>query len=381
MIAGVTLSVVGFATFLLMPQFIEAAVADLRYSEQQAGILSSAVMVGSTLAAIAACAWVRRTSWRMVGSISLIGLLLCNGASMAVHDFAAFIGLQGIGGFCGGSLYSLSLTVLSDGRRPERYFAYAIGAQTVYQIVGLAAGPFLIHHGGVNSILAVFAALCLAGLLVIGFVPIHGRIPRVAVSSAGLLSRPVLLALAGCFLYYVNIGAYWTYIERIGVAAGLGLSAISNGLAFGTAASMAGVLLASWLGDRFGYLTPIAVSAVGVVVAVVLLTGNLQLTAYVVSAVLYGIVWNVSMTYQYSAVNIVDRSRRGVALAPAFHDAGGAAGPALAALFVTQKDHTGALWLVVVSVLASWACFALALRLHARAGASGDGALQVGALP
>jgi predicted exporter len=133
-------------------------------------------------------------------------------------------------------------------------------------------------------------------------------------------------------------------------------------------ASMAGVFLAYWLGGRRGFLLPIAWSAIAVVIAVVLLLGNLHLTAYVVSAVVYGIAWNVSMTYQYSTVNIVDRSRRGVALAPAFHNAGGAVGPAIAALFVTVNDHAGVLWLVGVSVLASLACFVIALRLHAAAG-------------
>ncbi len=390
MIAGVCLSVVGFATFLLMPQFIEAAVADLGYSEQQVGNLSAVVSVGSTLAAIAAVLWIRSSSWRWAGALALAGLLASNVLSMFVHGFEGFIALQGIAGFCGGSIYSLSLTVLSDGRHPQRYFAYAIGAQTTYQIVGLAAGPALIHHGGVNAILVVFTGLGVLGLVLIGGMPAHGRTVAAgnqagnvgeARAHGGLLSPAVLLALAGCFLYYVNVGAYWTYIERIGVTAGIGLSEISNGLAFGTAASMLGVLLASWLGERRGYVVPIAWSAVGVVLAVVLLTGHLRLTAYVISAVVYGIVWNVSMTYQYSAVNIVDRTRRGVALAPAFHDAGGAVGPALAALAVTEKDHSSVLWIVIVSVLASWACFAAALRLHARSAARGVTVLSAGALP
>jgi predicted MFS family arabinose efflux permease len=390
MIAGVCLSVVGFATFLLMPQFIEAAVADLGYSEKQVGNLSAIVSVGSTLAAIAAALWIRRSSWRWAGALNLTGLLASNVLSMFVHDYAEFIVLQSIAGFCGGSIYSLSLTVLSDGRHPQRYFSYAIGAQTIYQIIGLAAGPALIRLAGMNAILAVFAGLAILGLVLIGFVPRHGRasaaLPPVtgaarAGSHGGLLSPAVSLALAGCFLYYVNVGAYWTYIERIGVTAGLGLSVISNGLAFGTAASMLGVAIAWWLAERYGYVMPIAWSAVGVVLAVVLLTGNFHLTAYVVSAVLYGIVWNVSMTYQYSAVNIVDRTRRGVALAPAFHDAGGAVGPALAALGVTAKDHSSVYWIVVLCVLGSWVCFAVALRLHARSASASVAVLSAGAMP
>jgi predicted MFS family arabinose efflux permease len=376
-------AIVAIATFLLMPTFIEAAVADLRYTEQQVGILSSVLSLGMTLAALISTLWIRRSSWQLVASIALVGLLVANGAAMHVHQITLFIALQGIAGFCGGSLYSLSLTVLSDGRRPDRYFAYAIGAQTVYQIAGLGAGPFLIRHGGVNAILALFVALCILGLLLVRFVPAHGHVQSVAPSRAGLLSRPVLLALAGCFLFYVNIGAFWTYIERIGVAAGIGLSAISNGLAFATAASMVGVFFAWWLGGRRGFLMPIAVSAAGIVLAVVLLTGNLQVTAYVVSNVIYGIAWNLSMTYQYSAVNIVDRSRRGVALAPALHNAGGAAGPAIAALVVTETDHTGVLWLVGASVLASLVCFVIAFRLHKRAAAvaANENVVRAGAVP
>jgi predicted MFS family arabinose efflux permease len=368
--AAITLSVAGVATFLLMPQFVEAAVADLRFTEQQIGILSSAVMIGYTLAALASGLWIRRSSWRLASAAALVGMLFANSASMVIHGFAPFLVLQGIASFCGGSLYSLSLTVLSDSHRPDRYFAYSVGAQTIYQVLGLLAGPFLIARG-MSAMLLQFCALCVAGLLLVPFVPSHGRFQHDAPidghqRNGRLVSGPVLLGLAGCFLFFVNVGAYWTYIERIGTGAGLGLSPISNGLAFSTAASMAGVVLAAWLGHRRGFFLPIAASAFAVLLSMVLLTGNLKMAAYIVSAVIYGIAWNVSLTYQYSTVNLVDRSRLAVALAPAFHNAGGAVGPALAALVVTESDHTGVLWLVSVSVVASLLCFWMALRLHSR---------------
>ena len=182
-----------------------------------------------------------------------------------------------------------------------------------------------------------------------------------------------LLALVGCFLFYVNIGAFWTYVERIGSAAGLGLDAVSNGVAFATLTSLAGVVFASWLGVRRGYVSPIAASAVVIVLAAAMLAGRPSLVMFVAANIIYSIAWNVSMTYQYSVVNAVDESRRGVALAPSFHSAGGAAGPAVAALFVTATDHDGALWLVGGSVLASVACFVLALRLHGPAHRSAPG--------
>ena len=368
--AGATLSVVSIATFLLLPQFVEAAVVDLHFTEGQVGILSALIMGGTTISSVASVLWVRRFSWRMAASLGLLGLLAVNVASLFCHGLVLFLALQGVVGLFAGSLYSLSLTVLSDCQRPDRGFAYAVGAQTVYQIFALVAGPFMIHHGGVNTMLGLFSGLCVVGALLVAFLPAHGHIVRVATAGPGLLHAPALFALAGCFLFYVNVNSYWTYIERIGTTAGLGLDAVSNSLAFGTAASMGGVFLATWLGFRRGLLMPIAVSAVAIVLAVVMLTGSLHLTAYVVSAVIYGNAWNLSITYQYSTVNVVDRSRRGVALAPAFHNAGGAAGPAIAALFVSEHDHSSVIWLVIVSVLASVACFMIALRLHARAAAA-----------
>ncbi len=366
-VAGVTLSVVAIGTFLLMPHLLEAAVGDLHFSEREVGVISACNLGGTTLAAVAASLWVRRCSWRLAAALALLGLLSANIGSMLCHEFREFALLQGMVGLCGGSLYSLSLTVLSDARHPDRAFAYAVGAQTAYQVLGLIAGPFLIHHGGIVAILGLFASLSFIGALFVAWLPAQGRISGVAVGHGRLISAPVLVALAGCFFFYVNINCYWTYIERMGTVAGLSLDAISNSLAFSAVASMAAVVLAAWLGDRMGSLLPIAASAAATIVAVLMLAGTLHLAAYAVSAIIYGNAWNLSMTYQYSTVNSVDPSRRGVALAPAFHNAGGAAGPAIAALFVTEHDHASVIWIVCVSVVVSLVCFAMARALHTAA--------------
>jgi predicted MFS family arabinose efflux permease len=364
-LAGALLSCVGLASFLLLPTLVEAAVSDLHYSERQVGILAAALSAGQTLTGLLSALWIRRSPWPRAAAITLLGLVAANGAATVLHGFAAFVVLQAIVGLFGGSLYSLSLTILSDGGRPERHFAYAIGAQTVYQIAALVAGPALIRAGGVNAVLGLFIAMSAAGLLLVRWIPVYGhRAAGVGPAYGALLRLPVLLALVGCFLFYVNIGAFWTYVVRIGSAAGLGLDAISNGVAFATLTSIAGVVFASWFGVRRGYVSPIAASAVVIALAAAMLSGRPSLTAFVVANVVYSIAWNVSMTYQYSVVNAVDDSRRGIALAPSFHSAGGAAGPAVAALFVTATDHDGALWLVAGSVLASVACFVLSLRLH-----------------
>jgi predicted MFS family arabinose efflux permease len=365
-VAGVALSVVGIATFLLMPQLVEAVVSGLHYSEAEAGWMSSGVMIGSTLAAAVSGFWIRRLSWRTAAAVALAGQLAANVIALFIQAPVAFIALQAVVGFFGGSLYSLALTILSDGQRPDRNFAYSIGAQTVYQVFGLGAGPYLIRHGA-GAMLLVFALLAAAGLCALGWVPTRGRAMDLGARRGRQAAAPLLLTLAGCFVFYINVGAYWTYAERIGTAAGLSVAATSAALAISVVVSIAGAVFAYALGDRRGYFLPLAASALGCVLAMALLTGAPGIVAFTASAVLYGLAWNVSMAYQYATVNLVDQSGRGVALAPALHWAGGAAGPALAALFVSGHNHDAVLAIVTLAAAVSLGFFAFALRDRPRA--------------
>ena len=74
-VAGVLLSTVGLATFLLMPAFVEAIATDLHYSEQQVGIVSAVVSLGNTLSSLVAPLWIRRYSWRIATLATVCGLL------------------------------------------------------------------------------------------------------------------------------------------------------------------------------------------------------------------------------------------------------------------------------------------------------------------
>lgn len=361
-LAASVLSCVGLGTFLLLPTLVEAAASDLHFSEWQLGFLSAALSVGTMLAGLISPLWIRSVSWQRASALALAGLVAANGAALAIHGFVELCSLEGLVGFFGGSLYSLSLTVLSDAKRPDRAFTCAVGAQTIYQALALLAGPFLIVSGGMNGVLAFFIGISAAGLLLVRALPMHGHGGDAVHGPGGtLLTVPVMLALAGCFLFYVNIGAFWTYIDPIGRSAGLSAGGIANALAAATAASFLGVILTYGLGVRAGYGWPIAVSALAIALAVAVLRVPPTMPVLVLSNSVYAICWNVSMTYQYSAVNHVDSSRRAVALAPSFHNAGSAVGPAIAAHAVGPDDFTGVLWLVCGSVAVSVACFGTAL--------------------
>jgi len=103
-----------------------------------------------------------------------------------------------------------------------------------------------------------------------------------------------------------------------------------------------------------------------IVGAAALLSGRIGIEAFVLSNCLFNFSWNFSIVYQYSIVNSADPTAHAVALTPAFHTAGAAAGPAIAAVLIRPHDYSSVEWLGVTGVIVSLACFATAVRLGAR---------------
>ena len=362
-VAGVCLSFIAVAGFLVLPVFVGAAAVSLELSERQLGFMASGIMAGSALSAVFTLFWIRRVNWRRAGYVALTMLLLGHLCAMASDNVMLFTACQFLASLGGGAAYSLVLTSLSDNRHPDRCFGYSIAAQVSFQVMGMLALPAVVETMGMNGLLTTFAALAAIGLLLVRFLPQAG-IALVAQPLGMSVLRPrVLAALGGCFLFFFNVGVVWTYIERIGAAAGFEAGVIGGSLAIGVAFGVPGALGASWCGNRFGRLLPLTVGAALTVAALLmLLDDNLGRTTYIVSLALYNFAWNFSLAFQYAAVNAADDSGRSVALAPAFHGSGGAVGPAVAALFVGVGSFAAVSVLAGMATLLSLALFTLALR-------------------
>ncbi len=361
--AGIGLTFIAMAAFLVLPLYVGAAAEALHLNQQQVGLLASGVAGGSALSSVGMMLLVRRLPWRLTGAVCLFVMITSMVLSILVQNVALFLALQGIAALGGGAIYSLALTALADRHNADRAFGLSVAAQVSFQVVGMLTLPQLVTRAGIDGILAVFVLMEMAGLLLLFWLPRRGRELSVARNSASLFSLPVLLALGGCFFFFFNVGAVWAYIERIAVLSGFDAVQIGNSLALGVSVGIPGALLASWCGDRFGRIGPLLVGTLGTVVAVWLLGQEMSLTAYVVAATVYNFAWNFSLPFQYATVNAVDVSGRGVAAAPAFHGAGGAVGPGLAAMYVTETNLAPVSWLSGGGVVISFILFALAVAI------------------
>jgi MFS family permease len=365
--AAVALSVIAVSPFLILPLFVEGVVADLHYTQSQVGFFSALVGLGSMISALAAGIWVRRVRWHATARLALAGLLVASAISLRFHERAPFLLAMLLAGLAGGALYSLALTVLSDGANPDRNFGFSVAGQVAFQVAGLLLGPSLLRWQGINGLLLVILAISAAGWLLVRPLPADGGASAAAAGDGSLLSLPMCLALGGCFLFYFNVGVYWTYIELIGRAAGHDAQAVANTIAVGVACGLPGALLAAWLGERFGRVLPLAIGAALVVAAVLLVRGAPGIAQLAWSGVLYNFAWNYSLAYQYAAVNALDTSGRAVAVSPALAAAGIAAGPAVAGFLVGGDDYTSVIWLTSAAAVASAAAFALSRLGHAAA--------------
>jgi MFS family permease len=369
--AAVLISVFSMAAFLALPMFIAAVAAHYQLDEAAIGWLGSGVGAGTALSSAVMLFLVRRVHWVRLGCGAFLMLLGGMAASVLVPSWPLFVLCQCIAAIGGGAAYSLALTVLSDAPQADRWFGYSVAAQVAFQVAAMLVGPGLIAAGGLHAVIAAFMAVYLAGLLLAVRLPAGGcRVPTAwTPAPPGVRALPaILLALLGCLLFFFNVGVVWTYLEPLAKAAGFGAEAIGNGLAIGVAFGVPGALLAAWCGDRHGRIAMVGLGAAATVLALWLLRGTPSFTAFVVAAAVYNLAWNFSLSFQYAAVNAVDDSGRAVAVAPAFHGAGAAVGPAAGALLVGVHGLTVVLVIGAAAVVVSALLFAAGARLHAPRG-------------
>jgi len=364
-LAAICLTVMGAACFFATPVILGAAVGDLGLSEGQVGILGSSLLSGSAISAVITAFLVRRFHWHFLAYMALLAEACGFLAAAHVDTFPAILLPFWLASLGGGALYSLALTVLSDHPQSVRLFGLSISAQVFFQVLVLLSMPWFMVPGGLTDCLYGLLGLCLMGGLLVHLLPKQSSISanQETMSVTEVLNQPkALLALFGCLVFFVNIGAVWAYVERLGTLSGFTPVDLSQALAGGVAVSILGSLTTVWQGNRYGDLVPLGCATAGMLVAVVMMQLPMSIGQFFVSFAIFNFFWNYSITYQYAAVARVDSSGRYVAATPAFHSIGGAVGPLIAAAFVTSEQLIAVNMVAGFALLMSFMLFYLALR-------------------
>ena len=139
------------------------------------------------------------------------------------------------------------------------------------------------------------------------------------------------LCLAAMALTYINIGAYWTYIELAAMDAGLDGEWVGSVLIWVSFFAVLGCLVATVLSDRFGLARPLLVTLLLHAATAFLLVAGIDEPRFFVSLYAFNFLWIFVDVFQMGSVANLDGSGRFASLMPAAQGLGQILGPNLAA--------------------------------------------------
>jgi predicted MFS family arabinose efflux permease len=167
------------------------------------------------------------------------------------------------------------------------------------------------------------------------------------------------LVLSAIVVTYINIGAYWTYIELASLAGGATPSWVSKVLVWTSFCSIVGCLFATFVSNRFGLARPLLVALVSMAIIVGMLAGGINDTNIVISVFSFNFLWIFVDVYQMSTIANVDHSGRFAALMPGAQGLGQILGPNLAAtILAAGYGYAGVFILCAVAALTGMLIYA-----------------------
>lgn len=370
------LSVTGVLMFKVLPLIVGAAAESFHFGPSELGLIASSDLAGITLASLLAPFWARRIDWRIGGFVALAIVVVGNLVSAGIGALPLLLAVRVLTGVGEGMASSLALVILSDTRNPDRAFGLAVGAPIFVGLIAFQLMPPLVERFGYDGVVLSLAALAGAFALLTPLLPARGRPvqssnerpgPRAA---AGL--RPVAVGLAAAAVYHVGLGAVWAFIERMGVAAGLASETIGASLGVAVVFGLAGSMIATAVGARFGRSWPLVLAISGQCAALLLLHGSMSATQFTLAACAFQLLWLLSVPYQLAVIASFDTSGRYFVLALAFQAAGVTLGPVVAGLLIDGQDFAAVRELAAVCLAAS---LALILPLARRSSRTAEGQL------
>lgn len=334
------MTLVGFGVLAGIPVISTAWATQLGFTEVQTGRVAGADLGGLSLGAVLASLLVARISRRLLVLLSAVVAMSANGLCMALVDYEQVVWLRLLAGTGSGVYTAIAVANLGASSRPARAYNIMLFCFAFTQAGEMYALPRL----SMDAIYGVFIAAYAVGLLFLRWVParpvepgldVEVEVPdadaRWVVEHRRVPAAVPWLCLGAIALTYVNIGAYWTYIELATARAGLQAAWVSSVLVWVSFMSILGCLLATLISNRYGLARPLLVTLFLHAGIVGMLAFRISNLTFLISVYTFNFLWIFIDVYQMATVANVDHSGRFASLLPAAQGLGQIVGPNLAA--------------------------------------------------
>ena len=337
------MTLTGYAVLVGVPVISTAWVNLLGFSEVEVGRVAGADLGGLSLGAVLTALIVAKVNRRTLTAVSALIAIAANALCMVMFDYDQVLWLRFIAGFGSGIYTAVAVANLGATSKPARAFNMMLFAFAFSQ----AAEMHFLPQLTMNGIYTVFIVCYVLPLFFLTWIPPYpvdkGLDIEVDVEeqSGGHHVEHIhvpayvpWLVLAAIVATYVNIGAYWTYIELASADPAMSSANadwVGSVLTWASFLSLLGCLFATILSNRFGLARPLLVTLVVHSLIVGMLAAGITDTKFIVSVFMFNFLWIFVDVYQMATVANVDHSGRFAALMPAAQGLGQIIGPNLAA--------------------------------------------------
>jgi predicted MFS family arabinose efflux permease len=373
--AAVIISIVGNAVFIGMPMLVGAMADSLGFDEQQLGWLASADLSGIFVASIVTSLLLNRVNRRAMAYLGIAIAIVTNYLSTTLNTFEPLVAVRVLSGIGGGICYALGVATLAGSHHTGRNYSILLFALVAVNAIELYSFPVISERWNVDGIFLFF---CFAFVLVAGFVRWLPAGPLTPDASAKVEVTPETkedsaldklpawvpwVCLASVSAVYVNVGAFWAFIERAGVDAGLGDDFIANTLAAGTLFTLTGCAVATWVSNRVGQSKPLLSALVIMTFLLVGLAFDINPVSYVIGATLFNFMWLFIDIFQLGTIGNIDHSGRYAALVPAAQGLTQSIAPAFAGYLLVQgTGYAGVMLLCAVGTAIAFVGYRIVYR-------------------
>jgi len=358
---GLYMALVGYGVMVGIPVISTAWVTQLGFSEVEVGRVAGADLGGLAIGAVLTALFVANINRRYLILVSVAVAIGANALCIVKVSYEWTLWLRLMAGIGSGAYTAIAIATLGGTTKPARTFNLLLFAFAFTQ----AGELFVLPKLSMDGIYLVFIGSYILGLLFLGWVP-----PRpvdksldveVDVEESGgqhhkeHLHVPAYvpwLVLGAIVFTYVNIGAYWTYIELASLESEASPDWVSSLLVYTSFFSVVGCAVATVISNRFGLARPLLATLVFQAIIVGMLAGGINNTNIMISMFSFNFCWIFVDVYQMSTVANIDHSGRFAALMPGAQGLGQLLGPNIAAFILAAGlGYTGVFIMCALSSL------------------------------
>ena len=368
LIIALYMVLVGYGVLVGIPVISTAWVTKLGFTEVEVGRVAG-MDLGGLAAGSVFTAWIiQKVNRRILVFFGIVIAVAANALCIRYVDYETVLYLRFMSGFGSGIYTSVAVAVFGMSIRPALAYNLMLFSFAFSQALEMQVLPQL----SMNGIYMAFIVCFLITIPFLGWLqsyPVSRNSDQDQIQEQRIdkkLSLVPWVCLFAIFLTYINIGAYWTYIELANIDAGLDREYINTILVWASFMSIIGCVFATIVSHRFGMLKPLILALCSLAGVVSLMIGDITNSKFFISLFLLNFLWIFIDVYQMGSMSIIDKSSRFVTLMPAAQGAGQIFGPLFASYILErQLGYHGVFIMCSVAALCAMLVYAyIYYRIH-----------------